>query len=50
MFALDTNVLLRYLAQDDPKQSAAAERFIDSGSAPPTAASSAWSPCSKRCG
>jgi len=29
MFALDTNVLVRYLAQDDPKQSAAATRFIE---------------------
>lgn len=29
MLALDTNVLVRYLAQDDPKQSAAATRFIE---------------------
>lgn len=29
MFALDTNVLVRYLAQDDAKQSAAATRFIE---------------------
>jgi predicted nucleic-acid-binding protein len=29
MFALDTNVLVRYLAQDDPRQSAAATRFIE---------------------
>ena len=29
MLALDTNVLVRYLAQDDAKQSAAATRFIE---------------------
>lgn len=29
MFALDTNVLVRYLAQDDARQSAAATRFIE---------------------
>lgn len=30
MIGLDTNVLVRYLAQDDPKQSAVASRFIES--------------------
>lgn len=30
MIGLDTNVLVRYLAQDDPKQSAVATRFIES--------------------
>ena len=29
MIGLDTNVLVRYLAQDDPKQSAVATRFIE---------------------
>ena len=29
MWALDTNVLVRYYAQDDAKQSAAATRFIE---------------------
>lgn len=29
MIGLDTNVLVRYLAQDDPKQSAIATRFIE---------------------
>lgn len=29
MLALDTNVLVRYLAQDDARQSAAASRFIE---------------------
>jgi predicted nucleic-acid-binding protein len=29
MTGLDTNVLVRYLAQDDPKQSPAASRFIE---------------------
>lgn len=29
MIALDTNVLVRYLAQDDPAQSAAATRLIE---------------------
>jgi predicted nucleic-acid-binding protein len=29
MLALDTNVLVRYLAQDDQRQSAAATRFIE---------------------
>ena len=28
--ALDTNILVRYLAQDDPRQSAAATRLIES--------------------
>ncbi len=29
MWALDTNVLVRYLTQDDKRQSAAASRFIE---------------------
>ena len=29
MIGIDTNVLVRYLAQDDPKQSAIATRFIE---------------------
>jgi predicted nucleic-acid-binding protein len=29
VIGLDTNVLVRYLAQDDPKQSASATRFIE---------------------
>lgn len=29
MIGLDTNVVVRYLAQDDPRQSAAATRFIE---------------------
>ena len=29
MIGIDTNVLVRYLAQDDPKQSAVATRFIE---------------------
>ena len=29
MVGIDTNVLVRYLAQDDPKQSAIATRFIE---------------------
>lgn len=29
MIGLDTNVVVRYLAQDDPKQSAAATRLIE---------------------
>jgi len=29
MFALDTNVLVRYIAQDDARQSAVATRFIE---------------------
>lgn len=31
MVGLDTNVLVRYLAQDDPRQSAAATRLIEQG-------------------
>jgi predicted nucleic-acid-binding protein len=34
MRALDTNVLVRYLAQDDAKQSAAATRFIEQDLSP----------------
>jgi predicted nucleic-acid-binding protein len=30
VIGIDTNVLVRYLAQDDPKQSAVATRFIES--------------------
>jgi predicted nucleic-acid-binding protein len=30
VIGIDTNVLLRYFAQDDPRQSSLAERFIDS--------------------
>jgi predicted nucleic acid-binding protein len=30
MIGLDTNVIVRYLAQDDPTQSALAEEFIES--------------------
>lgn len=30
MIGLDTNVLVRYIAQDDPKQSALATKLIDS--------------------
>lgn len=30
MIGLDTNVLLRYVVRDDPKQAAAADRVIDS--------------------
>ena len=33
MIGLDTNVLIRYVAQDDPKQSAMATRLIESLSA-----------------
>ena len=29
MIGLDTNVLVRYMAQDDPKQSAVATRLIE---------------------
>ena len=29
MIGLDTNVLVRYIVQDDPDQSAAAERLIE---------------------
>ena len=29
MIGIDTNVLVRYLAQDDPRQSASATRFIE---------------------
>lgn len=29
MIGLDTNVLIRYLAQDDPRQSALATRFVE---------------------
>ena len=29
MVGLDTNVIVRYLAQDDPKQSALASRFVE---------------------
>ena len=31
MIGIDTNVLVRYLSQDDPKQSAVASRFIEGG-------------------
>ena len=31
MVGIDTNVLVRYLTQDDPKQSAIATRFIEEG-------------------
>ena len=34
MVGLDTNVLVRYLAQDDPKQSAVATRFIEGALTP----------------
>ena len=36
MIGIDTNVLVRYLAQDDPRQSAAATRFVEglSGQSP----------------
>ena len=34
MWALDTNVLVRYIAQDDPSQSAAATRFIEEAISP----------------
>lgn len=34
MWALDTNVLVRYIAQDDPRQSAAATRFIEQDISP----------------
>lgn len=30
MIGIDTNVLLRYLAQDEPRQAAVASRFIKS--------------------
>jgi predicted nucleic-acid-binding protein len=30
MIGLDTNILVRYLAQDDPEQSALAEELIES--------------------
>jgi predicted nucleic-acid-binding protein len=33
VIALDTNVLVRYLVEDDPRQSAQAARLIDSGAA-----------------
>lgn len=33
MIALDTNVLVRYLVEDDPKQSAAAARAIERATA-----------------
>ena len=31
MVGIDTNVLVRYLTQDDPKQSAIATRYIEEG-------------------
>lgn len=31
MIGLDTNVLVRYILQDDPEQAAAAERLIERG-------------------
>lgn len=34
MIGLDTNVIVRYLVQDDPKQSAAATRFIEGSISP----------------
>lgn len=34
MIGLDTNVIVRYLAQDDPRQSAAATRFIERALSP----------------
>lgn len=34
MWALDTNVLVRYIAQDDPRQSAAATRLIEEDISP----------------
>ena len=39
MWALDTNVLVRYIAQDDKRQSAAATRFIEEELSTPTLAS-----------
>lgn len=33
MIGLDTNVLVRYFMQDDPRQGAAAKRFIDAAGA-----------------
>ena len=34
MIGLDTNVVVRYLVQDDPKQSATATRFIEASISP----------------
>jgi len=34
VIGLDTNVIVRYLVQDDPKQSAAATRFIEQSISP----------------
>ena len=34
MIGLDTNVLVRYMAQDDPKQSAVATRLIEKRTQP----------------
>jgi predicted nucleic-acid-binding protein len=34
VIGLDTNVIVRYLAQDDPRQSAAATRFIERSLSP----------------
>jgi predicted nucleic-acid-binding protein len=34
VIGLDTNVIVRYLAQDDPRQSAAAARFIERSLSP----------------
>ena len=34
MIGLDTNVIVRYLAQDEPRQSAAATRFIERALSP----------------
>ena len=34
MIGLDTNIIVRYLAQDDARQSAAATRFIERGLSP----------------
>lgn len=34
MIGLDTNVIIRYLVQDDPRQSAAATRFVEGSISP----------------
>jgi hypothetical protein len=50
MIGRDTNVLMRYLVQDDPVNLHARPRSLPANSPKRNQASSAWSPSSKWCG
>ena len=47
MIGLDTNVILRYLLQDDPKQARQANQIVDRQLSEQTWGSLVWLQCSK---